>query len=63
MVPINVFSFQLTILHAAKMLQEFYSKKIFPRKTSFSEEDYWEDNQLKFRDWRGTVMAIEGIQV
>ncbi|VDI59654.1 Hypothetical predicted protein, partial [Mytilus galloprovincialis] len=44
---------KLTILHAAKMLQDFYPKKIFPRKALFSEEDFWEDEQLKFRDWRG----------
>lgn len=44
---------KLTILHAAKMVQEFYPKKIFPRMQDFSEEEYWEDNQLKFRDWRG----------
>ncbi|CAG2236388.1 unnamed protein product [Mytilus edulis] len=43
---------KLTILHAAKMLQDFYPKKIFPRKALFSEEDFWEDEQLKFRDWR-----------
>ncbi|CAG2190545.1 unnamed protein product [Mytilus edulis] len=45
---------KLTILHAAKMLQDFYPKKIFPRKALFSEEDFWEDEQLKFRDWRVT---------
>ncbi|XP_076073157.1 uncharacterized protein LOC143044850 isoform X3 [Mytilus galloprovincialis] len=44
---------KLTILHAAKMLQDFYPKKIFTRKALFSEEDFWEDEQLKFRDWRG----------
>ena len=41
------------------MVREFYPKKIFPRMEDFSEEEYWEDNQLKYRDWRGIKFDVK----
>ncbi|XP_022314520.2 uncharacterized protein LOC111119021 isoform X2 [Crassostrea virginica] len=43
---------KITILQGAKMLEKFYTERVFPL-INMTEEEFWEMKMLEFRDWRG----------
>ncbi|XP_005097291.1 uncharacterized protein LOC101859401 [Aplysia californica] len=46
---------KLTILYTSRLLEEFYPEHVI-RRMKHSEEDFWEQLDLEFRDWRGFAM-------
>ncbi|GFN98376.1 hypothetical protein PoB_002488200 [Plakobranchus ocellatus] len=46
---------KLTIVQTAQLLEGFYPKHVIPR-LAVSEEQFWDDLDLEFRDWRGFAM-------
>ncbi|XP_033755704.1 uncharacterized protein LOC117338457 [Pecten maximus] len=43
---------KLSILNAGKMLEKFYTERVFP-KLLMPEVEFWEGKGLEYRDWRG----------
>ncbi|CAG5132948.1 unnamed protein product, partial [Candidula unifasciata] len=43
---------KLTLVYAAKILEEFYPEHII-KPSGLTEEQFWESKDLEFRDWKG----------
>ncbi|XP_041363220.1 uncharacterized protein LOC121378908 [Gigantopelta aegis] len=44
---------KLCILLTSKLLEKFYPEHVLSRLDEDSEEEFWEKNQLEYRDWKG----------